>query len=402
MKRILFYYDNFCGPESKGGTEVATHRIAHALALTGEWEVFNAFRNKQKKMSGSVEPYTNIIKLGHSGNSFINSLAEFINKNEIDVVVNMSRFYRHSLICKATQKSEREVKIVFMQHFAPGSESKKSTYKAGMHLLKLNPGNPLYWIRTSLYPLFKLPRKLKLKKTYREVYERSHRVVVLSKGYINQYAEIASLNDNRKLVSIPNIFDKDDITISSGKKEKRVLILSRMDEVQKRISLALEIWKKVESNPSLQDWQLDIVGTGHDLGAIKRKAGRLNLKRVIFHGWKKPDEFLKKASVLMMTSEYEGLPLSLLEARAYGCIPVAFDSFASLRDVLEDGVNGVIIKEFGDTERFASRLVDLLLDEDKRDFLIRNTRQDTEKFSSATVAFQWTEMLNELDSTGID
>ena len=39
MRRVLFYYDNFCDDNSKGGTEVATFRIVKALKNTGEFEI---------------------------------------------------------------------------------------------------------------------------------------------------------------------------------------------------------------------------------------------------------------------------------------------------------------------------------------------------------------------------
>lgn len=398
MKRILFYYDNFCGERAKGGTEVATRRIASALKATGEWEVYNAFRNRLPKEPDSL--YKEVVKLSKTPSKFKDSLGKFLKERDIDVVVNMSRFFRHPLIMDAIGKSGRDVKIVFMQHFAPGSEKKKGTYRAGYHLLKLNPLNPLYWLRATLYPLLKLPRTLRWKKIYKRVYDLSDRVVLLSEGYIEPYQRIAGIKENSKFVSIPNIYDRNEGMSSKNRgewnKEKRVLVLSRMDEVQKRISLALQVWQLIEREPDLSDWQLDIVGTGHDMAAIKRLCSGLGLKNVTFHGWQESVPFLKRSAVLMMTSEYEGLPLSILEARSYGCVPIAYNAYASLKDVVTDGETGIIVDEFGDVDGYAGKLMALMRDDDKRNRMARNSVSGFEKFSSANIALKWKEMLDQI------
>ena len=45
----------------------------------------------------------------------------------------------------------------------------------------------------------------------------------------------------------------------------------------------------------------------------------------------------------MMTSSFEGWGLTLTEAQQYGCVPLAFHSFASLTDIITDKVNGFAI-----------------------------------------------------------
>lgn len=395
MKRVLFYYDNFCGETSKGGTEVATYRIAKALKEFGkDIEVYQVFRRKCDPINKF--PYTDIARLSNYYPTFEKELADFISKYEIDYVINMSRFFRHEAIAKAAKKSGRDVKVMFMQHFAPGSEIKKPTFKSGIHLLRLNPLNPLYWLRASVYPLIKFPRNLKYKKVYREVYEKSSKVILLSKGYEEDYCKTGGFADKSKFVAIPNIFDNSET--SSGKeilagKKKRVLILSRLDEIQKRISLALKIWQKIEQDQDLTDWSLDIVGTGHDAGIVKKLVRQLGLNRVILHGWQERKSFLKEDSILMMTSEYEGLPLSILEAQAFGCVPIAFDSFASLKDIVTPFENGVIVERFGDIDDFTTKLKDLMNDRDYREELAKNCMKASDAFSSGNIASLWLDIL---------
>lgn len=396
MKRILLYYDNYCGEKSHGGTEVATARIARALKASGEWEVYNAC--KWRRCDSSEEIFSKVKVLPRK--SFVEDLAQFIRENEIDVVVNMGRFYRHARLRKAAKLSGRDVRLLFMHHFAPGSESIKHTYSAGWHLLKMNPADWKYWIRASLYPVFKLQRRLCLGPMYRKILRECDRVILLSDGYKDQYLKKAFGKKEKapeglaeKLVAIPNIYDTPDRDHLTPK-ENRVLILSRMDEIQKRISLALDIWKKIEERKDLADWQLDIVGNGDDMAAIKKKARRLGLKRANFHGWQDGKPFLEKSSILMSTSLYEGLPLSMIEARTYGCVPIAFNSYASLEDTIEDEKTGVIVEPFGDVDLYAEKLARLMADSEKRQRIAANAKKDTARFSSSAIAAKWVDLLS--------
>ena len=392
MKKVLFYYSNYCCESSKGGTEVATYRIAKALKDTGEVEVYHAFHNLNSPAQPSF--YKEILSLPKTPAKLVDRLSEFIKVHDIDSVVVMSRFFKFNNILKAIKKSHKDVKILFMQHFAPGSEVKKTTFKAGFHLLKLNPFNFIYYLRALFYPVLKLPRTLRWQKIYREVYQNSDKVVILSEGYKKDYWKIAKIEDQEKFVAIPNIFEKSEILKSSRlPKEKRVLILSRMDEIQKRISLALKIWKEIEQDEMLNDWQLDIVGEGHNSDIVKRRVRKLGLKNVTLHGWQKREPFLERSSVLMMTSEYEGLPLSLLEAQLYECVPIAYDSFASLKDIIRDNENGVIVEKFGDIPDYVSKLKKLMLDEEYRKRLSEKSNLNSNLFSSEIIAKKWLKIL---------
>ena len=50
-----------------------------------------------------------------------------------------------------------------------------------------------------------------------------------------------------------------------------------------------------------------------------------------------------KLSILCMTSSHEGLPMVLLEALQYNVIPIAFNSFESITDIIVDKENGFLI-----------------------------------------------------------
>ena len=392
MKKVLFYFSNYCGENSRGGTEVATYRIASALKNTGQCMVYNAFHDSKGYSSDSI--YADTIVLPKTTVPLANALSDFIRTHEIDNVDVMGRFFKIGKILKGVKKSGRTPGVIFMQHFAPGSEKKKTSYSASFHLWKLNPTRTRYIFRALFYPLVKLPRTLRWKSVYKRAYQNCDKVVLLSEGYKDAYCKVGGFSDKSKFEAIPNIFElPEGIERSSYQKQKRVLILSRMDEIQKRISLALKIWEKIEKDPGLKDWYLDIVGTGNNTDIVKRLLKKSGLKNVTMHGWQNREPFLERSSILMMTSEYEGLPLSILEAQAYGCLPIAFNSFASLGDVITDGENGVIVEKFGDIETYAEKLKLIMKDKEYRDKLALNSAIDLDKFSAEKIADKWLRIL---------
>lgn len=391
-RRILFYYNNYCGEGSRGGTEVATARIASALKKTGNYDVYHVYQRGDSSGAASGL-YAGEKKLGEK--DFISGLSAFIKENQIDAVVNMGRFFRQPKLRKAIELSGTDCKLIFMHHFAPGSEKKKTTFSAAAKLIRLNPLCPRYWLRLAFYPIVRLPRNLNWSTAYRRAYLSSDATVLLSEGYRAQYQELAKLTDGALFHAIPNIFDKPENVQIAGK-EKRVLILSRMDELQKRVSLALKIWAEIENREGLEDWHLDIVGSGNDLGSLRKLAKKLNLKRATFHGWSDGKPFLEKSSIFMMTSDFEGLSLSMIEAQAYGCVPIAFDSYASLKDIVTDGQTGVSVSERGGIAEFAAKLEKLMVDDSLRQTLSLNAAAKSDDFASEKVAEKWDGLFNQV------
>lgn len=392
MKKVLFYFTNYCGETAKGGTEVATYRIAKALHDYGNCQVYNAFHDDKGFSDTSV--YQDVIKLPKTTSPLVNHLSDFIRQKQIDYIVVMGRFFKINKIRMAAKKSGRNPKLFFMHHFAPGSEKKKTTYPASFHLWKLNPTRPHYIFRALFYPLLKLPRTIRWASVYKKVYDSCERIILLSEGYKKEYCKIAKIKDESKFVAIPNIYDlPDNLNDKSFDKQKKVLILSRMDELQKRISLALLIWAEIEKDPDFNGWNLDLVGSGNNNDIVRRLIKKLGLKRVIMHGWQDRQPFLERSPILMMTSEYEGLPLSVLEARAFQCVPIAFNSFASLKDVVTNDINGIIVEKYGDIEEFSNKLKCLMRNEEYHNRLAKNALKGIDSFSSETIAEKWMKIL---------
>ena len=67
------------------------------------------------------------------------------------------------------------------------------------------------------------------------------------------------------------------------------------------------------------------------------------VQHVSFEGFKSPIDYYKRASILMLTSDFEGFPLVLAECMSFGVVPVVYNSYAAVGDIISDGKDGIVI-----------------------------------------------------------
>ncbi|HJU69141.1 MAG TPA: glycosyltransferase family 4 protein [Gemmatimonadaceae bacterium] len=110
--------------------------------------------------------------------------------------------------------------------------------------------------------------------------------------------------------------------------EIRVIWVGRITEREKRVSDLAAI--AVELARAGRRFRLDIAGDGEDSGALRESVVRNELTQVVhFHGWLNHEavtDLLARADVLLLPSNFEGMPVAAMEALARGCSVVASDT----------------------------------------------------------------------------
>ncbi|MCH5246981.1 MAG: glycosyltransferase [Muribaculaceae bacterium] len=387
--KILFFTYNFSGAESRGGAEIRAYRTALALRTLGRYKIFHAFKNGD--VADTRGAYDKTIKLERS--RFIPDLADFLKENEVEVIINEGDFYRHDRIRKAIKKSGRNIKMLFVHHVSPGSELLSSRPGAMVRAISNGENVGANLAQLAIHPLYYMWKLLGLKKLYKKIYKQTDGVILWSTKYIPGYKKMGGFRKDKKFYVIPGFIPVSRMS-NYLNKENRVLVLSRLDETYKKISYALKIWKRLESEGHADDWTLDIVGDGPDLKRYKKLAKKLGLKNVEFHGWQPREKFFQQSSIYIMTSKKEGMGLSLLEAMSYGCVPVAFHSFAAISDAIDDNQNGFLVEDFGDTKTFAKEMVNLMKNRRQREFMSSRAMYKSQTYNSVGSARKWVELLD--------
>lgn len=76
---------------------------------------------------------------------------------------------------------------------------------------------------------------------------------------------------------------------------------------------------------------------------LKDYANEIGLTNYAFMGKSNNVEsYYRRASIFMMTSNYEGFGMTILEAQHFGCIPIVMDNFSVVHDLIDNGINGII------------------------------------------------------------
>lgn len=129
---------------------------------------------------------------------------------------------------------------------------------------------------------------------------------------------------NSKIVASPNWLPLDFPPKKNTTKDKRfidILFVGRIDN-QKNLPLFLEIVRQVKKTfPTVIAF---IVGDGDQKNNIKKLIKNFNLQKNVYikKPTLNPGQYYSSAKIFLLSSNYEGFPLTLIEAISSGCLPV--------------------------------------------------------------------------------
>ena len=174
-----------------------------------------------------------------------------------------------------------------------------------------------------------------------------------------------------------------------------MLIVARFDDKFNNISLALRIWAKIQKSEMSKDWILKLVGHGKDLKLYQNIISNENIPNVSIEGRQNPVPYYKEASLFMMTSNSESWGLTLTEAMQFGTVPIAMNTYPTLSEIITNNMDGVIVSE-GDVEGYASGMLSLMKDGDKRERMAIAAIESSKRFSQETISDKWYGLLTSL------
>lgn len=378
---ILWIYDTPLIPEA-GGTERMTSLIAKGLTRDGH--------NCMGQMV--VNPDSSFVLDG----KLIYNLYEFLKANNIDFVINQEG--RHKGVLEQFLDNGGNLwhseggKIISCLHFDTHITSAVYYFKVKLNKTLRDKYSLLRAMMSS-----KRDKKFidkKLANQYRWLYDHSDYFITLSEQFNPYFKDITGLTNANKLMSINNPLTFD--TISSpnviDSKKKVVLICGRMNEYQKRISLALRAWKKIKKESISSEWTLKIVGTGPDLQQYIEMVERQSIPDVSFKGRQDSEPYYAEASMFLMTSGYEGWGLTLTESLQRGVVPVVMDNAPVFREIIQNGYNGYLTKKdsIGD---LAKHILILMSDERRLNAMQNNALISAKRFTLDKTMEKWRKII---------
>lgn len=218
--------------------------------------------------------------------------------------------------------------------------------------------------------------------TYKYIINHCYKIVFQTRKVQNYFSD----NVKKRSIVIPNPILDDNLPEIQKEREKHIVLVARLSE-EKNIPMAIHAFSKVDR----KGYTLHLYGVGEQMETLKDLVSELNLgNEVIFEGYvTRVIDHIKSAEILLLTSNFEGMPNALIEGLAMGlaCISTDFPSGAAY-DLIEDGKNGFIVP-MNDVETLAQKLQLLIDNSDLRTKFQQNAIRIRSKQNIEEIVYQW-------------
>lgn len=175
---------------------------------------------------------------------------------------------------------------------------------------------------------------------------------------------------------------------------KKAIAVGRYDH-QKGFDFLIDAWLFVHRKHP--EWSLEIIGGGEWKERLQKQINEYGLSNSVY--LKSPTNQIeneyRQASMLVMSSRYEGLPMVLLEAQSMGVPIVAFACKCGPRDIITNGENGFLVPE-KDVKGLADKISCLIEDDELRHDMGQAAKRNSMKFSESVVMAKWERLFFEI------
>ncbi|WP_299799160.1 glycosyltransferase family 4 protein [uncultured Maribacter sp.] len=233
----------------------------------------------------------------------------------------------------------------------------------------------------------------KIKKIRKYLYKYADFTTVLTSFDVSFYESLgAKVSVMANPIVLPNKINKFE------NRKKNILIAGSLNRFKlKGFDSLLHIINPIlKSNP---DWTLTIAGTG-EKGMLKLKdiVRVLNIEeQVIFTGFcENIEELMQNSQIFILSSQYEGLPMVLMEALSNGMSCIAYDCISGPRDLITDNKNGLLI-ENQNAKLMRDGILKLINDDNLRKKLAENSPLSVDKYSVENIMQQWKDLILKID-----
>ncbi len=382
MAKILFYLSRFPG---WGGIETVTEILGNKFIDLG-YEVSVLSHIKQNRPSDLMDKICHYVMPDQGQCDTPNNKAfatELIKERGFDIIIYQDCYAATEHI--AVSLSKYGAKLIVCEHSTPVYKKKSFHIKRHHTFFKKIYSLIYYW-----------PKQFQMTKNrHYFLLKNADAYVVLAKGYINELCSVCGKNKSLPYINKIRYINNPIINFGNTvlpRKQNKVLFVGQLKR-DKGIFEMLDVWKFL--NNYFYDWTFEVVGDGPEMESIQQKVDDEKIARVVLYGYQKPDKYYQEAKIFWMASSYEGWPMTILEAMQRGCVPVSMDTFASIHDIIDDGVNGVITKS-NDLLDFKNKTMLLMRDEILREKMSFAAIRKVKIFNVDNICKKWDELFQDL------
>jgi glycosyltransferase involved in cell wall biosynthesis len=220
----------------------------------------------------------------------------------------------------------------------------------------------------------------------------AYKIVVLTDSSMRAYQTIFH-TPKKKLVKIGNWISPDLLEKQREyhAESRRIITAGRFTKekcFQTIVPIAQRVFKECPG------WQWDIYGKGEEFPLVEKQIKEAGLEDSIHLMGERQDlsEIYPAYAFYVLTSDREGLPMVLLEAKAIGLPIISYDVITGPSEIVDDGVNGFLVKN-QDQNAMAEKIIQLMKDPALRISFASHAHDHIQKFEKSTIVSKWRELL---------
>ena len=370
-----------------GGIGVVTSTLANKFIEEGHHVVLASFLKPPAEMLTKFDKKVVVESLGAYTNNdeIVSNLRTLLISNKVDLIINQLGL--PFLPCKVINKAKKglNIKTIAIYHNSPDTNARIKDVEIALS----ETHNPLK--KAMLYAKMFAFKQI-TSRSMKYVYQHTDLYMVLSPSFIKKFKEFTGIThpSHLQVLTNPVTIDSSSYDYSLSKKQKEIIYMGRIDFNQKRVYRVVDTWAKLE--PMFLDWKLTIVGDGTARKDIEKQVKEYGLQRVSFEGFQQPKPYYERASILMLTSEYEGFPLVLAECMSFGVIPAVYNSYSAVCDIIDGGKDGIVLpyyKNGYDANEAAGMIANIMKDDGKREQMALAAIKKSKEYSVEKIYQEW-------------
>jgi glycosyltransferase involved in cell wall biosynthesis len=225
----------------------------------------------------------------------------------------------------------------------------------------------------------------------RFLYKKAHTIIAVSAA-IEEEIQLKFKFENTATIYNPFKIAPINTASKDFSSQEYLLYFGRLDDTVKNFKLMIEAF--YISKLFLKGLKLILLGNGPDEEHIHFLINELNMEEfvMIVPFTPKPFEIVSQAKFTVLTSRYEGFPLSIVESLAVGTPVVAVDCESGPSEIIIDQHNGLLV-ENNNVDKLAAAFNRMISDKNLYTNCKNNARQSVAHLSLETISKQWETIL---------
>lgn len=384
----LLFIAYFPMEPSVGGIQRVTDVLTRELIRRGHIVNFLSLQlgpTSPELTTSATQYYINIEK----ESNWKNQIEKLLDKLQVEFIINQSpnALTNRSLRCVSTKA--KIVSVFHTQPFLNDNVTRKIIVQTKTYSFK----QKLFKFLSFIVPSFRSKVFGRYEKqNIIETITISDKVCFISERFFPRVLKHIPDFPKEKLSAInnPNTFSA---SVDVSHKENLIVWVGRIDNSNKNTIGFVKIWKILyETNPA---WKAIVAGDGKDLESIKEYTKKHKIRNIKFIG--RCDDVMslyKRAKFVVVTSFSESWCMVLTEGLANGCVACAYDSYETVRDII-NGNNGFVVSP-ENPQMMANKLNELMNNDFEYTKMSNETYNSVSKYSVEKIVNQWEVLLKSL------